>query len=464
MDDSGADEGGASEKEVNFGLGFNDVDFSDRVLRLEITPLASNKDPAVSAQKRRRKILGGENVTNLKVTTLNICSLLLAAKSPFFYKLFKNGMRESQKKVEFTLRIDISEEAAFMDMLNSIYHKPLNATSRVELMDVLMAADKYEVTSCMRHCIELLLKLPMTTESALYYLEFPSIVFVGEVTRPLIDAAKQYLSSHFRGFTEAQQEEAMSLPLCAVEAVLDSADFQVNSEEVVFDFILKWARAHYPKLQERQEILNKRLFKLICFPCMSSLKLKEIVDCPDFDSVQVAKLAFNALFYKSELPHGPNSVPIVQKTLLPNVALANCGFPRRAYYHRRVVHFDLKKQECADMNTISSRIYSEEFCVGGRCFSLFAQKEKDTVEHFALFVEMRGSGSCCLSFELSAMKNPSKEFDRRLTVNDHTLTETGRTWGTTDLFEMPWTDLMRDDSEYIIDGVIHIRAQLTINN
>ncbi|KAL8170189.1 hypothetical protein V2J09_021993 [Rumex salicifolius] len=464
MENSGADDGGAIENEVNFGLGLNDVDFSDRVLRLEITTSPSNKDPAVSAQKRRRKNVG-ENVSSLKVTTLNICSLLLAAKSPFFYK---NGMKESLKKVEFTLRINASEEVAFLDMLNSIYHKPLKATSRAELMDVLMAADKYEVTSCMRQCVQLLLKLPMTTEEALSYLEFPSVVFVGELTRPLIDAAKQHLSYRYSGFTESQQEEAMSLPLWEVEAVLGSADFRVNSEEVMLDFILKWACAHYPKLKERREILNKRLLNLICFPCMNALKLKEIVDSPDFDSVQVAKLAFNALFYKTEAPHGPNSIPIIKKTLLSNDALANCRFPRRIYNHRRIIYFDIKKQDCADMVPLYSRIFSEEFCLGERRFSLFAQRHKrheSLAEHFGLFVEMRGSGTCSVNIEISVMKKPSKEFQSQVTYYNTTLTDAVRAKGASNLFGTPWTDLMSDDdNDYIIDGAIHIRAQVTINN
>ncbi|KAL8150757.1 hypothetical protein V2J09_020565 [Rumex salicifolius] len=150
METSSAVKLGRSENELNLGFGFDDVDFSDRILRLEITPSASYTNPA---GKSKRRNPGAEHVSSLKVKTLNICSLILAAK-------IYNCMWTT-------------EEAAFMDMLNSVYDRPLNATSRAELVDLLMVADMFEVTSCMKHCVELLLNLPITIESSIFYLELP---------------------------------------------------------------------------------------------------------------------------------------------------------------------------------------------------------------------------------------------------------------------------------------------------
>lgn len=56
--------------------------------------------------------VGGENEKECnppasRVTELNISSPILAAKSPFFYKLFCNGMFESEQN-HVTLRIEAS--------------------------------------------------------------------------------------------------------------------------------------------------------------------------------------------------------------------------------------------------------------------------------------------------------------------------------------------------------------------
>ena len=43
----------------------------------------------------------------------------------------------------------------------------------------------------------------------------------------------------------------MNLPLAGVEAILSSDDLQVASEDAVYDFVLKWVRVQYPKMEER---------------------------------------------------------------------------------------------------------------------------------------------------------------------------------------------------------------------
>ncbi|KAL1197257.1 BTB/POZ domain-containing protein POB1 [Cardamine amara subsp. amara] len=50
-----------------------------------------------------------------------------------------------------------------------------------------------------------------------------------------------------------------SLPLAGIEAILSSDDLKIASEDAVYDAILKWARAQYPCLEERREIIGSRL-------------------------------------------------------------------------------------------------------------------------------------------------------------------------------------------------------------
>ncbi|KAL6530884.1 hypothetical protein OROGR_014744 [Orobanche gracilis] len=258
----------AMEPSSDFAFAFNDVNFSDKILRIEVLPDLPGSKPGpdvslgdwVRNRKRRRdeqlsivneteqceeqvlncnfrdledavtyenqeeeavamveeSPLGAEimihqsgyipakgeeeasgmDYSPIQVKTLHISSPILAVKSRFFYKLFSNGMKESEQHV--TVRIHALEEAAFMDLLNFMYSNTVPRTTPSALLDVLMAADKFEVASCMRHCSRLLRNLPMTSESALLYLDLPSTVLMSDTVQPLMDAAKQYLAARFK--------------------------------------------------------------------------------------------------------------------------------------------------------------------------------------------------------------------------------------------------------------------------
>lgn len=95
-----------------------------------------------------------------------------------------------------------TEEAALMELLTFMYSGKLSTTSPTLLLDVLMAADKFEVASCMRHCSQLLRSLPMTTESALLYLDLPSSVSMASAVQPLTDATKEFLANKYRDITK----------------------------------------------------------------------------------------------------------------------------------------------------------------------------------------------------------------------------------------------------------------------
>ena len=66
--------------------------------------------------------------TVVRIKTLHISPLILAAKSPFFYKLFSNEMRKSEQR-RVTLRINASEEAALMELLNFMYSNTLSTST-----------------------------------------------------------------------------------------------------------------------------------------------------------------------------------------------------------------------------------------------------------------------------------------------------------------------------------------------
>ncbi|KAF8412162.1 hypothetical protein HHK36_000120 [Tetracentron sinense] len=405
----------------------------------------------------------------IRVKTLHISSPILAAKSPFFYKLFSNGMRESEQR-HVTLRINASEEAALMELLNYMYSNTFSTTSGPALLDVLMAADKFEVASCMRYCSRLLRNLPMTPETAFLYLELPSSVLMAEAVQPLTDAAKQYLAARYKDITKFQ-EEVLNLPLAGIEAVLSSDELQVASEDAVYDFVLKWARAQYPKLEDRREILGSRLGRLIRFPYMTCRKLKKVLTCNDFDHDLASKVVLEALFFKAEAPHRQRILAVEES------AASNSRFGERAYKYRPVkvvefelprqqcvVYLDLKREECANLFP-SGRVYSQAFHLGGQGFFLSAHCNMDqqsSFHCFGLFLGMqeKGSVSFAVDYEFAARSKPTEEYVSKYKGN-YTFTG-GKAVGYRNLFAIQWTSFMADDSLYFINGILHLRAELTI--
>ncbi|KAE9595763.1 putative chromatin remodeling & transcription regulator BTB-POZ family [Lupinus albus] len=531
-----------SASDSDFGFAFNDRNFSDRVLRIEImgdlddTRQDSGRCTTVADWARHRKrrredirkdndvdlsLLPDEQVLNgnqpdiddcaayenqdeegqeavamieespsgdetansndngwsmgwsavMRVKTLHISSPILAAKSPFFYKLFSNGMRESEERY-VTLRINASEETALMELLNFMYSNTLNTTTASDLLDVLMAADKFQVASCMRYCSRLLRSMPMTPESALLYLELPSSVLMADAVQPLTDAAKQYLAGRYKDITKFQ-DEVMALPLAGVEAILSSDDLQVASEDAVYDFVLKWSRSEYSTLEERREVLGARLARLIRFPYMTCRKLKKVLTCTDFEHDVASKLVLEALFFKAEAPHRQRSLAAEESGSL------NRRFVERAYKYRPVkvvefelprqqcvVYLDLKREECANLFP-SGRVYSQAFHLGGQGFFLSAHCNMDqqsSFHCFGLFLGMqeKGSVSFAVDYEFAARSRPTEEFVSKYKGN-YVFTG-GKAVGYRNLFAIPWTSFIAEDSLYFINGVLHLKAELTIRH
>ena len=96
-----------------------------------------------------------------------------------------------------------------------------------------------------------------------------------ETVQPLTDATNQYLASRYKDTTKFQGE-AMALPLVKTEAFLFSDELQAASEDAVYNFVLKWARAQYPKLKEQ---LQNRYDVLR----MQYVTVKALLDQGDFN-------------------------------------------------------------------------------------------------------------------------------------------------------------------------------------
>ncbi|VAI39527.1 unnamed protein product [Triticum turgidum subsp. durum] len=151
-----------------------------------------------------------------------------------------------------------------MELLRFMYCGKLRTAEPAILLDILMVADKFEVPSCMRDCSQLLTSLPMTTESALLYLDHPCSILIPATVHHLIVAAKDFLAKKYSDVHKFQ-DELMNMSLAGIEAIFSSTDLHVVNEDCLYRLLLKWARARYPELEERRKILSSHLIPLLRF-------------------------------------------------------------------------------------------------------------------------------------------------------------------------------------------------------
>ncbi|KAL8103143.1 BTB/POZ domain-containing protein At2g46260-like [Apium graveolens] len=500
----------------NFGFAFDNPKFSDRVLSIEIVPdpveplpngtlvikqqngdctSMLGEEPAIKCSTTDAKDgIASENQDKdgnsmikesfseeeatwskdfsavSRVKTIHISSAVLAIKSPYFYKLFSNGMRESERVAK--LQIHTSEEAALMELLNFMYKNSLSTATLYSLLDVLIAADKYDVPSCMEYCSQQLSKLPMNCDLALSYMDLPASVLQAVALQELTDSAKKYIAVQFRDVKKFENL-VLNLSLAGIEAILSSDDIQVCSEDVVYDLILKWAEVHYPQLEERRGVLETRLRHLIRFPYMTSQKLKEVSTCTYFSPEGASEIVLEALFFKNETPHRRHQLALGPHAADQKIDNPGQRFVGRAYTCRPVravviehprdhcvAYLDLTREECVRLYP-AGVTSSEDFHLGEHGFYLLAYCNMDVQnvsERFGLFLGMRGNGSASLKmdYELAAWSR-SQGVYRTEDKGSDTLTE-GQYVGSRNLFNTTWNAFIADDSPFFINGKLHLRV------
>ncbi|VAI35862.1 BTB/POZ domain-containing protein POB1 isoform X2 [Triticum aestivum] len=242
--------GAGAEPEMDDGYGFDTVfnveAFSDRTLQVEV--VGRDDHAPGSGRKRRReedKEYDGEHIDSfctvmstpvLRVETIYVSSAILAAKSSFFRKLFSNGMKESGQR-EATVRLADSEEKAFMELLRFMYMGKLTPTTEpTHLVDILMAADKFEAISCMKLCV-------------------PAV---------LTEAVMKFLAERYKEFLSTEsQDELMRIPGAGIEAILRRNSFGFASEVAVYDFVLRWTCYQCPNSEEIRKFSSNILLPVV---------------------------------------------------------------------------------------------------------------------------------------------------------------------------------------------------------
>ncbi|KAL8543508.1 hypothetical protein ACS0TY_004162 [Phlomoides rotata] len=460
--------GGVGKPEISLDIsfGFDNPKYSDRTLLLEIVD--SDDDPSHLVRNVKRRRLDDDDLlinatTAPRVKTVHINSLILAARSTFFRKLFSNGMLESEQK-NATLRINTSEEASLMDLLKYVYSNNL-PTSLNGLLDLLVRADKFEVASCLRDCTRSLQNLPMTYESASIYLDLPPSLLMSPIVEPLAVAAKQFLIANFKDLDKFK-EEMLNLPLVGIQAVLSSDDLRVTSEGVVYDFVLRWVHKHYSDLEERREILKIHLLHLVRFPFMTTKKLtEEVQTCDDIDPEVASKIVTRTLVFKAaETLHQKHCLAVEEGNT------ASQQYVERAYKCRpvKVVELEVPHQQCIvyfhlTREEVAAEVVSQSFHLGRQPLRLGAVSSSGNQtdrRYFNLGLKAFDSANFTVKYEIALRKKPTEVFGSFAT-GTHTITETEKyAW----LICTPWTGFIEDDSPYFINNVLYLRVDLTLKS
>lgn len=248
-----------------------------------------------------------------------------------------------------------------------------------------------------------------------------------------------------------------------------SNDLMITCEDIVYEVVLKWAKANSSVLEERQGILN-HLAPYIRFPYMTCHRLKKILTSDDFELSVAHKLVFEALFFKAEsslahqaaikadshdrrfIERGYTCRPI--KTVEFEVPHRQC-----------IVYLDLTRKECNALYP-SNRIYSQKFHLGGKEFLLSPCCNKDQqnrFHHFGLFLWSQEKGtsvSVTVDYEFSSRWKPTQEFAIRR-KGKYKFTGV-QSIGFRDVLGAPWASFIGEDSPYFINDLLHLRAELSI--
>ncbi|XBI83636.1 hypothetical protein VPH35_092114 [Triticum aestivum] len=409
---------GAEVDAGGFEFAFDNEAFSDRVLRIEI--VSSHDAPASgsgASRKRRREDAqgdGGEDIESSctlmalmgtpvsRVNTIHISSAILAAQSPFFLKLFSDGMKESDQR-HATVTIVDSEEKAFIELLRFMYCGKLTPTTEPTLLvDILMAADKFEVVSCMKLCAQRLIDQPMTPESAVRCLDLPRSISMASAVK---EAAKTFLAERYKEFLSTKfQDELMRVPLAGILAILSRNRLGMESEGPIYDFLLRWACLQYPNSEERHQILSSRLLPLV--PRALSMTDAVLIDHP------------------------------------------SC-----------IINFTIKREKCLGL-FVSGVLRSQPFHCAGRGFLLLADRRMiEQVPYFGISIKMleedKEAVSGAIDYIIGFKTRPSLKF-----ITKHCRATTSNIRRGVGCM-IPWSKFIADDSHFI-DGKVHLRVQVKV--
>ncbi|KAL7150339.1 hypothetical protein ABFS83_05G105600 [Erythranthe nasuta] len=376
---------------------------------------------------------------------MDVNSILFSQHSHFFRSLFNNGTSETRCR-EVAIHIDAADEVAVKSMLQFMMYRQLPEDSASSLLPLLIQADKYAVLLCIKYCIGRLTELMKSDPyTAVICIEVLEQVAVSD--RALHDAASRCLRT--LNLNELE-EKILEFPLVGIQYMLSSNTLVVDSEDSVYDFLLKWLDVSSGG-RERELVMSS-----VRYPFMSIKRLECILTNDRFN---VFNLVVDAFVYKVESLH-----------LKRSRLLKSMQFQPRAYTLKPLVvlEFDrprvettaylvLTQEELRHL-TPSSAIVSENFYLGGESFYMVLKNVvKENLESTCgVFLKKRGLKTKEVRFELSCA---TSETNNPIHGGHYVFGRGRKPLRLRDFFHRPWENFV-EDNVFFDENVLKIRAEL----
>ncbi|MCO5547335.1 hypothetical protein L7F22_000784 [Adiantum nelumboides] len=229
---------------------------------------------------------------------LHVSSVILAAHSEYFMRLFCNGMSESRSEVA-VVHVTEEEKLGLHSLIEYMYTGHLRELSNAESAVMLLClADRFAIFSCMEPLVEAFKHFPNTLHACLLVLGLPETLKSNKTVQPVVEHCRNYLSQQFPDIP-AKKSEFLSLSLEGVKVVLDSELLSVQYEEEVFQYLLDWLEANCHNALSRTCAVEE-LAEVVRFPWLTGDFLEDVVtNSPLMQSPACQGLVMEAIKFKS---------------------------------------------------------------------------------------------------------------------------------------------------------------------
>ncbi|XP_010908519.2 BTB/POZ domain-containing protein At2g46260 [Elaeis guineensis] len=395
----------------------------------------------------------------LRVVVINVNSDLLSQNSIQFFKLF-NEMKKESKVGHLIIQIEESEEDTFSGLLEFIYFPAQfeSPSSYREIVDLLLMSDKYQALSCAKKCISLLIARP---EWALSCFELAAKVHWVDLSHLLTKSVKQYFAYNPCELI-SHKNELLKLPFVGIEALFSGVSLDVETEDVIYQFILDWAKTHFQNLEDRCSAKELHLESFIHFPYLACHRLEEVLQYEFFDRESLKKAVIEALNFKVSMPYhrrlaseGCDSNQFIER----DYRRTPISVTRLSSFHLECckVYFSLTENELWDMYPGGRREF-ETFQLGDHLFSLVASCSSGTKRHyFQLSITAQGNHSDEVVYTIKYEAMCQEKF---MLIERGSLVGNG-TYFCDDMFNKSWEDTFTSNCHFLLGGILHLCVEIS---
>ena len=168
---------------------------------------------------------------------------VLCAASPFFYNALNSDMKEKKDGV---IRLEETSKAVMEEVLEYLYtgHVDFNEHNVQNVYDLMALADFFLLSSLKALCVNVIIQ-------SLCFSNCIMAFYIAENYQcpELLKHAKDFIFANFMSVTES--EDFLNLNMGQLEEWISSDRIRLNSEEEVFQVIVKWMEKSESRKHER---------------------------------------------------------------------------------------------------------------------------------------------------------------------------------------------------------------------